>query len=121
MLDMFMLFICFQIKHFMCDYPLQNTWMALGKGKQNDWVKPLLAHSGVHAFCTLIIVSIVNVNFWWLAIVDFIIHFTMDRIKASPNILNRFTPQQNYFWWCLGFDQMVHHLTHYYIIYMLVK
>ncbi len=25
-----------------------------------------------------------------------------------------------YFWWCLGFDQMVHHLTHYYIIFRLV-
>jgi hypothetical protein len=25
-----------------------------------------------------------------------------------------------YFWWSLGLDQMVHHLTHYFIIYMLV-
>ncbi len=25
-----------------------------------------------------------------------------------------------YFWWSLGLDQMVHHLTHYYIIYTLV-
>lgn len=25
-----------------------------------------------------------------------------------------------YFWWSLGFDQMVHHLTHYVIIYFLV-
>ncbi len=25
------------------------------------------------------------------------------------------------FWWALGFDQMFHHLTHYFIIWMLVK
>jgi len=25
-----------------------------------------------------------------------------------------------YFWWALGLDQMVHHLTHYFIIWMLV-
>lgn len=25
------------------------------------------------------------------------------------------------FWWSLGFDQMIHHLTHYYIIWRIVK
>jgi len=25
------------------------------------------------------------------------------------------------FWWCLGFDQMIHHLTHYVCIYLMLR
>jgi len=78
---------------------------------------------------------------------DFVVHFIMDRIKAAPNLLGRFhalsaTEYQDlvkferdkgpddqteedkrhnkYFWWALGLDQKVHHLTHYAIIYYLL-
>ena len=61
----------------------------------------------------------------------------MDRVKASPKMLGKFkaltanefisaTDEQKlnnkYFWWSLGLglDQAVHHLTHYFIIYLLV-
>jgi hypothetical protein len=99
---------------------------------------------------------------WALALFDFFMHFMMDRIKASPEMLGRYKPldangyanmrsiidvfksalvldgpidktqytsmraaerritENKYFWWSLGFDQMVHHLTHYAIIYVLV-
>ena len=65
-----------------------------------------------------------------------VVHFTMDRIKASPNMLGRFKPltketyptaneaaikSNTYFWWSLGLDQGVHHLTHYVIIWWLVR
>lgn len=51
-----------------------------------------------------------------LSLADFIIHFTVDRIKASPNLGGRFNPTQPYFWWALGADQMAHHLTNYLFI-----
>ncbi|CAK9249686.1 unnamed protein product [Sphagnum jensenii] len=85
-----------------------------------------------------------------------VIHFTMDRIKASPNMLGRYKAlsaneyvgvaslatqagssspelamagksavqklQSNvYFWWSLGLDQMVHHLTDLIIVFFLIS
>lgn len=129
--------ILFQFKHFLADFPLQSPYM-LQKFKKEGWIKPLAAHAGVHAVFTFVIV------FGWasiplalaMALLDFVIHFTMDRIKAGPTLLGRFkaltaseystaTPDQKlgnkYFWWALGLDQAVHHLTHYLIIFIVLS
>jgi len=125
--DLFILLGLFQVKHFLSDYPLQTQWM-LGKSKAKGWVLPLLAHAGVHAAFTAAIVTYATWDvkggliFQILApIFDFVVHFTMDRIKASPNMLGRFKPDRPYFWWSLGLDQAVHHSTHYIIIWALVS
>lgn len=117
----FTLLILYQFKHFIADFPLQGKYML---GKFNDgwsWVLPLIAHCSVHAALTLIISLYIDPKFWWLAALDFVLHFTMDRIKAWKKLLGRFKPDQQYFWWSLGFDQMFHHLTHYLIIYIMIK
>lgn len=156
---LFVLLIVYQIKHFLADYPLQGAYMLKKFMGGWDWVLPLAAHAGVHGLFTLAICLIVAPTMWWLALVDFVIHFTMDRIKASPNLLGRFKAlsgsefmqikplledverwqgagytnfpddhkdalarmrNNTYFWWSLGLDQMVHHLTHYLIIFLLL-
>lgn len=156
MIDIMLLLIIFQVKHLIADYPLQTPYM-LGKFKKgNDYILPLLAHVSVHALFTFIIcifytkLSIAI----WAAIIDAYIHFCMDRIKASPDMLGRFKAlsanemkdimlinrsqyksahefrialskkesvlkSNKYFWWSLGLDQMVHHLTHYLIIFLI--
>lgn len=164
--NVFVLLLLFQAKHFIADYPLQTTYM-LGKFKSGtEWIKPLLAHVGVHGALSVSILVWVN---WKLAVpltlLDMSLHFIMDRIKASPKLLGRFKSldatsykacywmaegrsivngqmmwdfneeqmrtyraigkkdlQSNtYFWWSLGLDQMVHHLTHYLLIYLALK
>jgi hypothetical protein len=131
------LLIAFQAKHFLADYPLQGRYM-LGKFRE-DWgfVPPLLAHVWVHAFGTF------SICFWlvgWkallLALFDASVHFLMDRAKASKRYLGRWKPltadtapgasteqwrSNDRFWWSLGFDQMVHHLTHYAIIWWVLR
>ena len=83
---------------------------------------PLLLHSTVHGALTLFICLIWNPELWWLCIFDFAVHFTMDRVKAAPMYLGRFNdPSRKSFWVCFGFDQMTHHLTHYYIIWRLYQ
>lgn len=113
----FLLLILFQLKHFFADYLFQCKYM-LGKFKNKGWIKPLFAHVFVHA-CFTFVIALYFSNFY-LAILcvltDSIIHFTMDRIKASPKMLGRFKIDQKQFWWSLGFDQMIHHLTHYLLI-----
>lgn len=137
MITIFVLLVLYQLKHFFADYPLQNAYM-LGKFKSYpDYILPLAAHAGTHAGFTFCIalgwVSLTSAII--LALIDFIIHFTMDRIKASPNLLGRFVPltketyptasrteikSNTFFWWSLGADQMVHHFTHYLLIWLIL-
>jgi hypothetical protein len=90
----FVLSCLFQLKHFVADYLQQNEYM-LGKFKLTDWVKPLAAHCGVHAVWTFSILTALCpwISFKviiFLTVMDFVIHFGMDRIKASPNMLGKF-------------------------------
>jgi len=141
--------VVFCTKHFLADYPLQTPYMLKKFGfTWEEWVLPLSAHAGVHALFTFSI-SFLFTRLWsvslGLAAFDFSIHFVMDRIKASPNLLGRYKalsanemkiwtqhliipeePSAQFrtyrarnqalssnkkFWWALGFDQYVHHLT----------
>ena len=115
----FLLLVLFQLKHFVADYPLQTEYM-LGKFKNGwDFIPHLVAHTFVHATITFIISFTFTQSIKWSIIFscfDFIIHFSMDRIKAVKKYLNRWKPDEKYFWWALGFDQMIHHFTHYIII-----
>lgn len=120
--DLFLVFVLlflFQLKHFLADYPLQMNSYMMGKFNREGWVLPLLSHVAVHGFFTLLICS-VFVPAWLaltLALTDMVIHFIMDRIKASPNMLGRYKDKNTPAYWnTLGLDQAVHHLTHYGII-----
>lgn len=57
----FILLIAFQIKHFLCDYPLQGKYM-LGKFNKEDWKLPLAAHAGTHAIGTSVIASLISTS-----------------------------------------------------------
>jgi hypothetical protein len=117
----FLLLVTYQVKHYLADYVLQGRYM-LGKFNA-DWsfALPLAAHAGVHAAFTLGICLAVQPAVWWLALVDAVSHFIIDRIKAGPRWLGRFNDKQAApFWWALGLDQTCHHLVHYYCIYRLV-
>lgn len=119
----FVLLIVFQIKHFAADYILQGRYM-LGKFAPGwEFVRPLAAHAGVHAAFTAYITWSVTQH-WLLslelALLDFGVHFAMDRIKASPKYWGRYKPHQRQFWWALGADQGVHHLCHYLLIWAML-
>jgi uncharacterized membrane protein len=115
------LLIAFQVKHFVADFPLQTPYMLRKTVSGWDFVVPLGVHCLIHAVMTLTIVLYVQPQLWWLALVDFAIHFLMDRFKSGPRYLGRFNdPSKTPFWVALGFDQMVHHLTHLWIVWYLV-
>lgn len=117
----FILMVVFQIKHFLADYPLQFPYMLRKFSPKWDFVLPLTLHCGVHAFFTLVICLILQPALWWLAILDFGVHFVMDRLKSGPRYLGRFNDmQKSGYWIAFGFDQLIHHLTHIYIVWVLV-
>lgn len=168
------LLITFQLKHFFADYLLQGPYM-LGKFKDKGWVLPLAAHCSVHLLFTFLITVSLGIGLFLafgLGLLDFSIHFAMDRIKASPKMLGKFqalnkfeidylnslsnayTRELNeiendpalinavhkaqtrklkhleyiktkwksnqFFWWSLGFDQLIHHLTDILIIFLII-
>jgi hypothetical protein len=116
-----MLLVIFQIKHFLADFPLQRQYMLRKFSPGWDFILPLSLHCLVHAVITLTICLIFNAQLWWLAIFDFVVHFIMDRIKSGPRYLGRYSDMHTQsFWIAMGFDQMVHHLTHLYIVWVLV-
>ena len=120
LLSVITLYLAFRAKQFICDYPLQTTWMALGKGKGDNWFLPLVVHAGIHGAATTLICALANPTLIWLGAVDMVIHFTIDRIKSAPSIGGRFTPNQPYFWWALGADQEAHNITHFGFIVILL-
>ena len=104
--------IIFLAKHLAADFLLQTAWMANGKEQPVGWFYPLIAHVLVHTAATAIIFAIFAPAYLWMAAVDFVVHFAIDRAKG---LLNRFfdnDPTKTGFWWLLGIDQTLHHLTH---------
>lgn len=116
------LLVLFQLKHFAADFPLQTDYMLRKTRRDWSFAAPLAVHCAIHAAITLVIVLAVNPALWWLVILDFVTHFAMDRAKAGPRYLGRFNDSTSPSYWnCFGLDQMVHHLTHYYIIWELIS
>jgi len=107
------LYLCFRLKHFLCDFILQSDWMALSKGEAGpNGYKALFSHTAVHALGTGIILLIFAPGLWWLIPVDFVIHATIDRVKGIMTRKWQLAPKDKYFWWAYGLDQELHHLTH---------
>jgi hypothetical protein len=102
--------VVFSIKHFLADFVLQTGWIALGKDCR-DWAKPLAAHVAIHAGLALVIILIVAPRLWWLALVDLVVHFVVDRGKTLTGRWGGWGPQDARYWWLFGFDQLLHQLT----------
>jgi hypothetical protein len=118
MTTLFLILVNFMIFHFLCDYVWQNKYM-LGKIKDfPDFILPLALHSAVSSLGVCIVLFISKLLFFPITIgfiikwtiLNFIIHFIIDRIKANKNLLNRWRPDHKYFWWVLGGDQMLHQI-----------
>lgn len=121
------LLVIYQFKHLVADYFLQGRYM-LGKFKEKGWVMPLFAHVAVHGGFTFVIAYVFtalgNIHdplrmALGLALLDGSVHFFMDKLKVEASRgLDK--DKDARFWHWLGIDQMIHHLTHYYIIYRLI-
>ena len=107
------LFLAFLAKHFVADFLLQTHWMPIGKEGRDHWIAPLAVHAGIHGLLTGLIAAWFAPHYLWLGAVDFVIHFAIDRGKAQMVRRIGATPATATFWWLLGLDQTLHHLTHF--------
>jgi hypothetical protein len=113
--------IVLQIKHFVCDYPLQTLYMLRNKG---TYLHPGgILHSGVHALGTISSFFVVTPTLLLgIAIVvgEFLAHYHVDWSKEQILRRRGYTAAQREFWWAIGADQLVHHLTYIAIATLLV-
>lgn len=124
MTKVIVILILFELKHFLCDWVFQTEYMAAGKCRLHGWLMPLLSHAGLHAVGTFAVMLIVSRSIRvaaFLAVFDLICHFTIDRIKSSPNMFGTYKTQDRWFWILLGADQAAHHLTYFFIVFAYFK
>lgn len=105
------LMIVVTAKHFCADFLFQTNWIAAGKAARTGWLVPLLVHVAGHAILTLAITIVVAPRLWWLSAVEFVVHAVIDRAKVLIGRQQRLDPAKAEFWWLLGFDQFLHHVT----------
>lgn len=122
------LLVALFVKHFVCDFFLQNGFMLSGKGKSKlDFVIPLSAHCIEHAAFTSLIFLPFGNYFYLLGILDFIAHFVVDRIKAITQLpAGAWIPEDkiknlNRFYFLFGLDQLFHSLTYLLIIFIFLN
>jgi hypothetical protein len=101
------------VKHVIADFVLQNSWMAIGKDQKTGWALPLLAHCLVHLAVASALILVIAPRFWFVALIDFAIHITVDRAKGLCASTFGVTLESGHpwFWTLIGVDQALHHLT----------
>ncbi len=99
------------LKHVVADFLFQTGAIARGKERRRGWLGPLALHALGHAGLTLALALVVAPRLWWLAPVDFAIHFAVDRGKSVLGHRLELSRDDVRFWWLIGFDQFLHQLT----------
>lgn len=116
------LLVWLQIKHFVADYLLQTPWMIAGKGhfdKPGGYV-----HAGIHIAGTAPALFYSGIGTGLVALLllaEFLIHFTVDHLKALQGRAKPQSLSSARFWAAHGADQLAHHLTYSGILFVVMQ
>lgn len=102
-----------QIKHFVCDYPLQTTYQVNNKGTYGHPAG--LLHASIHALFTIPAFLIISPPLpVGIAIVvgEFLVHYHIDWSKQQIMARTGWKAVDSEFWWGIGADQFLHYLTY---------
>ena len=103
--------VAFAVKHVIADFVLQTSWMATGKDAKTGWALPLLVHCAIHGVLAIAVLLVLAPRFWFLGLADFALHLIIDRAKGFCVSTFNVTMDHQWFWWLIGIDQALHHLT----------
>ena len=101
------------VKHVVADFFLQTNWMAQGKDRRTGWFVPLTVHCAIHGVIATALILAVQPRLWFIGVADFAVHFVIDRSKGFCVNTFSVTQQSPWFWWLIGIDQALHHLTNF--------
>lgn len=116
MINLFVLVICLQIKHFICDWVIQTDYEINHKGKYFHIGG--ITHSLKHGVGTFLVLLPFDINLsFLLGLLDFITHYNIDWLKQNVTIRLNLSPKDKLFWLFIGVDQLLHNFTYLLIIY----
>ncbi len=112
-ISILLLFAALQVKHLFADFFLQNAKMIVGR--ERYWHMGRAQHAGIHVVFSALIFLVfgASISFvFWIALVEFLIHFHIDWAKAKYSVSRQLTPDQPHYWYAMGTDQALHHMTY---------
>jgi len=118
--SIYMVLALLYIKHWLIDFVNQNAEELANKGRYGN--AHGLMHSIKHGVATFLV-------FWYmlnwqgaviLGFIDFVIHYHVDWAKAKINTAGQFTADNPKFWLWLGADQLAHHVTYLFLVYLAI-
>lgn len=108
-----LLLALFQLKHFICDFPLQGPFHYKNKGMYGH--AGGLEHALIHGIGTFLILAFF-VSWplgFVLALGEMIFHYHLDWAKMNINAARGWGPTTHErFWWLLGLDQALHQVSY---------
>ena len=107
------LILLLQIKHFICDGPLQTKAMVDGKSIYGNRLGIL--HAGIHGLGSVAVMAWFGLE--WMAVLalaaaDMAVHYHIDFTKENIVKIKGWTVAAREFWWALAADQFLHQLTY---------
>ncbi len=117
-----LLLVALQVKHVICDGPLQTLRMVKDKA---IYGRPLgLLHGLIHACGSFVVLALWGIPLAlvvMLALLDGVIHYHLDFIKE--NIVKRmgWDYADSPFWWGIITDQSLHHLTSILLVWLALR
>jgi hypothetical protein len=102
-----------QLKHLICDGPLQTLQMVQDK---SSYLKPQgLFHAAIHTGGSFLVFWLLGLPFATslaLAVLDGVIHYHVDFFKENLVKQKGWSTNDGPFWWALTADQTLHHMTY---------
>ena len=102
-----------QLKHALCDGPLQTAGMVKDKGRYGE--RAGIVHAGLHgagSFLAVFLFGMAAIPALALAAADALIHYHVDFAKETMVRRNGWSHDSARFWWALMADQLLHQLTY---------
>jgi hypothetical protein len=118
-MDILILLSLFAIKHWVVDFVWQTQEEIKHKGTYLDYRG--MTHSIKHGVITFVIMKVAGLEFSEAAIIgalDFLVHYHIDWAKMQ--LSKGLTPVDHTFWVWLGLDQLLHTLTYFGIVAILL-
>lgn len=115
---MFTALLLLFVKHFICDFPLQAyPWMYQNKGSYLHLGG--ITHALIHGIGTaIVLVPFIGLAAIIYGAIDLIVHYHIDWGKMNISKYYDLQPNNSErFWILLGFDQLLHHMTYFGIVY----
>lgn len=107
------IFVVLEIKHFICDYPLQTLYELRNKG---TYFHPGgILHSSIHALMTMAAFPFAPPSValgTGIVVGEFLLHYHIDWSKEQIIRRMGWVSSDREFWWAIGADQLLHHLTY---------